>query len=200
MEELEKVFLDSKADEFILENFWAARSIEKEMKDFYLKSNRTVWTMLPKGLDEKSIIGFPWSHMNGDVSSRFEYEKILLDILNENISNEWIAFDNVSETNEDPKKLSAEVENLTKVFFYNQTVLHWLPKELVNLENLEKAMNIGFYPTFGILTAITERIKENILNNKVTAEDITFMINNIKYMAMGAYDEEGCLSVEINNS
>jgi hypothetical protein len=199
MSEFEKIYLENKADEFILKNFWAARSIENELKDFYLSSNRKVWTMLPGGLDVKIVTGFPWSYKNGDTSLSFDYEQILLDILNSDTKLEWIALDNVSETSEDPQKLSAEVENLTTVFFYKETVFHWLPKNLVNKENIEKAVNIGFYPTFGIVTSLNDSIKENILNNNVISDDIEIIIHNIKYIAMGAYDEEGCLFIEINN-
>lgn len=197
MAELEKIYLENKADKFILENFWAARSIENELKAFYLNSNRKVWTMLPKGLDEKTASAFQWGFNDGKYPS-FDYEQILVNILNNSDELEWIAFDNVSESNEDPQKLSSEVENLTKVFFYKETVLHWLPKNLVIKENIGEAVNVGFYPTFGIVTILNDKIKNNIADNKVDAEDINFIINNIKYMMMGAYDEEGCLIIEIN--
>jgi len=197
MEELEKVFLDSKADEFILENFWAARSIEKEMKDFYLKSNRTVWTMLPKGLDEKTTLSFPDGYIHENHFKFEDHVQCRLDILNQHNRFEWISFDNECHSDEDMET----VENLTKVFFYNETVCHWLPRDMVNKINISKVIrSVGWYPTFGIITIISDQIKENITNNHVTLVDVNNIINNIKYMAMGAYDEEGCLFVEINNS
>jgi hypothetical protein len=197
MEKLEKVLLGNKADEFILENLWAARSIENELKEFFLKSNRTVWTMLPKGLDEKTITGFPWGYDHKDHPSFENHIQTRLEFINSDDRFEWISFNNEEHVDEDIKSFPAS--NLTKNFFYNETIFQWLPKELVDMENLDKVIrSVGWYPTFGIVTILTDQIKENIFGNKVTTEDVKYIISNIKFMFMGAYDEEGSLIIEIN--
>jgi hypothetical protein len=76
--------------------------------------------------------------------------------------------------------------------------LHYLSKVNATKEDLEQTFRFGgAYPFVGLITKAGNDLRLKMTLNNVNERDIKYLVNNLTYLFIGAYDEEGYLIVEL---
>lgn len=196
MAKLIKVTFNESANPFLIENIKSTRNVDGLLLNRIKNNVKKIWGFLP--LDKSSTVDYNFNeggiYYDNPINqyASYIYETILVDK-----DYSWILIDNNSSTEESLKNIS--IDNLTNVFFYEQTVFHYLPDNLINIKNIKTTIEGGgWYPFIGLITKINEEIKFQIFMNKITSDNVKSIIDNIKFIVMGAFDEEGYLIIELN--
>lgn len=190
----DKIYLNDKALDFVVKKLKSQGVIGINIANLISNSKVGIWGFFSKGILEKDLIEFEFG---GKFKHRplKEISEVVKESLEKDSHNCWILIDNNGNTKYSPKENA--IEDITTVFFYKDTVLHLLTKNPMSEENIQKTFKLGgAYPFIGFATKMEESIEERILNNKVEEKDMEYLVKNISYIFIGAYDEEGYLVVE----
>lgn len=195
MEKLIKVEFDKTVIPFIMEMLTSAESISELLTSNINKKMTKVWGYLPYTLKETNITNFNEGGVYLDNPIN-EYVNFIKGMLEKKSEYSWIIIDNCSNTDESLEMIS--IDKITKVFFYGETVLHYLPNSLYNAPNIKTTVESGgWYPFIGLITKINDVIFDQIETNIVTYDSMKFMVEKATVLIIGAFDEEGYLIVEL---
>lgn len=191
-----KITLDNKAINFIIQRFKSfsviGHNLMSKMINKIYTSKYTVWGYFPKGILENELKEFEYGGKFPD-SPLNEVVELVKNIMNK--GNSWLLIDNNGNVKYSANQNS--IENITVAFFWDNIVLHFYNNKEVISENIKETFRAtGAYPFIGFSTSIKEDIEKRILANNINEYDIDYLIQNITYLFIGAYDEEGYLIVE----
>jgi len=193
----EKYYLDSKADEFVLENIKASRSITDMLRTFVLERKHSIWTIFPKEVSPKNLLHFEEGYQNHRHPDKTVFANICSELIKTDEHYAWLLIDNERDSDLTPKENS--INDMTIVFYYQKTVFHLLPKYLINDDNILITFKFGgWYPFIGFIAKTTEDLEDKMCTNSLKSFEIERLVENIKYIFLGAYDEEGYIIVEFD--
>lgn len=190
-----KKYLDNNALDFVFEQIKSTRSVSEILFNFLKKHHSNIWSLLPEELTQKTQLNFELGGLFKE-NPIDDYLSIVENYLSEDGNNAWVLIDNERESNVTPENNS--IENITKVFYYKETVFHLLPIVKVNKMNLLKTFKFGgWYPFIGVITKLNNSLRNSIEINHLNEKDVNNLINCISTLIIGAFDEEAYLVVNV---
>ena len=171
-----KIYLNEKAKDFVTETLSFNGGLGEAFIKLISNSDFEVWGFFTKLLSEKELTEFQYGG-KFDARPLNEVTDLVKKNLEKDAQNRWILIDNNGDIGYLPENNA--IENVSTVFFFENTVFHLLPKEEVSVENIKKTFIFGgAYSFIGFVTTTLPDIEDKIFQNKVDENDVKMLIKN----------------------
>jgi hypothetical protein len=155
-----------------------------------------IWTYLPAFVNRAQVLDFDSGGVcDTDVTpdvSRFAHQ-----ILEEGEpGGAWILEDNIGQPS--PARAENAIRELTTPFICEKELYQMLKQTQANAFAIQETMRLGgAYPSIGYLAFLRPKLAEKMTNDNVTRSDLEELAQLVRFIVVGAYDEESYVLLQL---
>ena len=156
---------------------------------------RGAWTLLPTYINANQIYDFEsGGACNIDTSEKLS--NLIYEYLRSYESSAWVLLDNVSSFEPLDR---ATISAITTPFSFKNELFQLLNGNIVSDDAVHETFRFGgAYPFIGFITKLNQSLLGKIKRNRLSQEDMQFVVGGIIRVLLGAYDEESYIVFDLS--